>query len=88
MFNFLRNLTKSAEEKRQEAVTAYLDEALNDRERQRFEQEMAQDAALRAHVEQLLLIKQSLRQLPQWQVPRNFILDPAAYGRPARQPWV
>ncbi|MBK8903750.1 MAG: hypothetical protein IPM53_21380 [Anaerolineaceae bacterium] len=88
MFNFLRNLTKSAEENRQEAVTAYLDEALNDRERQRFEQEMAQDAALRAHVEQLLLIKQSLRQLPQRQVPRNFILDPAAYGRPARQPWV
>lgn len=88
MFNFLRNLTKSAEEKRQEAVTAYLDGTLNNRERQQFEQEMAQDAALRAQVEQLLLIKQSLRQLPQRDVPRNFMLDPAAYGRPARQPWV
>lgn len=88
MFDFLRNLTKSAEEKRQEAVAAYLDGALNDRERQRLEQEMAQDAALRAHIEQLLLIKQSLRRLPQREVPRNFMLDPAAYGRPARQPWV
>lgn len=88
MFDFLRNLTKSAEEKRQEAVAAYLDGALNDRERQRLEQEMAQDAVLRAHIEQLLLIKQSLRRLPQREVPRNFMLDPAAYGRPARQPWV
>ncbi|MCA9898914.1 MAG: hypothetical protein KC433_12050 [Anaerolineales bacterium] len=88
MFDFLRNLTKSAEEKRQEAVAAYLDGALNNRERQRFEQEMAQDAALRAQVDQLLLIKQSLRRLPQRDVPRNFMLDPAAYGRPARQPWV
>ena len=88
MFDFLRNLTKSAEEKRQETVAAYLDGALNGRERQRFEQEMAQDGALRVHVQQLLLIKQSLRQLPQRSVPRNFVLDPAKYGRPARQPWV
>lgn len=88
MFDFLRNLTKSAEEKRQETVAAYLDEALPGRARQQFEQEMAQDETLRLEVEQLLLIKQSLRQLPQRDVPRNFILDPAKYGRPARQPWV
>jgi len=88
MFDFLRNLTKSAEEKRQETVAAYLDEALPDRVRQQFEQEMAQDEALRQEVEQLRLIKHSLRQLPQREVPRNFILDPAKYGRPARQPWV
>lgn len=88
MFDFLRNLTKSAEEKRQETIAAYLDEALTNRARQQFEQEMAQDETLRLAVEQLLLIKQSLRQLPQREVPRNFILDPAQYGRPARQPWV
>lgn len=88
MFDFLRNLTKSAEEKRQETVAAYLDEVLRGRARQQFEQEMAQDETLRLEVEQLLLIKQSLRQLPQRDVPRNFILDPAKYGRPARQPWV
>lgn len=88
MFDFLRNLTKSAEEKRQETVTAYLDEALSGRARQQFEREMAQDEALRQEVDQLRLIKQNLRQLPQREVPRNFILDPAKYGRPARQPWV
>jgi len=88
MFDYLRNLRKSAEEKRQETTAAYLDGALDGRSRQQFEQEMAQDEALRQEVEQLLLIKQSLRRLPQREVPRNFILDPAAYGRPARQPWV
>lgn len=88
MFDFLRNLTKSAEEKRQEAVAAYVDEALSGRARQQFEQEMAQDDALRQEVAQLRVIKQSLRQLPQREVPRNFILDPAKYGRPAQQPWV
>jgi anti-sigma factor RsiW len=88
MFDFLRNVTKSADEKRQEAVAAYLDGMLNDRARLRFEQEMAQDAALQAQVEQLRFVKQRLRQLPQREVPRNFILDPAKQGRPARQPWV
>ena len=88
MFDFLRNLTKSAEVKRQETVAAYLDGALSDRARLRFEQEMAEDSALRQQVEQLRLVQQSLRQLPQRQVPRNFLLDPAKYGRPARQPWV
>ncbi|MCP4422080.1 MAG: hypothetical protein GY805_36165, partial [Chloroflexi bacterium] len=75
-------------EKQQEATAAYLDGMLSDRARLRFEQEMAQDAALRTQVEQLRLVKQSLRQLPQREVPRNFILDPAKQGRPARQPWV
>lgn len=89
MFEFLRNLTKSAEEKRQETIAAYVDGALNGRSRQQFEQEMAQDDELRQEVAQLQLIKQSLRQLPQREVPRNFILDPAEYSRPpARQPWV
>ncbi|MCB9007923.1 MAG: hypothetical protein H6656_11250 [Ardenticatenaceae bacterium] len=88
MFDFLRNLTKSAEEKRQETIAAYVDGALHGRSRQQFEQEMAQDEGLRQDVAQLRLIKQSLRQLPQREVPRNFILDPAKYGRPAPQPWV
>lgn len=89
MFNFLRNLTKSAEEKRQETIAAYVDGVLNGRSQQQFEQEMAQDETLRQEVAQLQLIKQSLRQLPLREVPRNFILDPAEFSRPpARQPWV
>ena len=89
MFDFLRNLTKSAEEKRQETMAAYVDGVLDGRSRQQFEQELAQDDALRLEVEQLQLIKQSLRQLPQREVPRNFILNPAEFRqRPAPQPWV
>ncbi len=37
MFDFLRNLTKSAAEKRYEAITAYLDGALSSAARTRFE---------------------------------------------------
>ena len=86
MFDFLRNLRKSAEEKHQEQLHAYLDNALTSPERQQFEQELAQDAALQAEMDDLRLMKQQLRDLPRRPVPRSFTLDPAVYGRPARQP--
>ncbi|HEX6383932.1 MAG TPA: zf-HC2 domain-containing protein [Anaerolineae bacterium] len=86
MFDFLRSLTKSAEEKRQEAVSAYLDGALTPVERRRFEQELAQDPGLRAELEEQRLLQQTLRRLPRRNVPRNFTLDPALYGRPQPQP--
>ena len=47
MFDFVRNLGKSADEKRQERLNAYVDGALSPAARQQFEQELAQDAALR-----------------------------------------
>lgn len=88
MFNFLRNLTKSAEEKRQETLTAYLDNALSPRARQAFEAQLAQDPHLRAEMEAQRSVQHMLSQLPPRRVPRNFTLDPAVYGRPARQPLV
>lgn len=88
MFDFMRNWTKSAAARQQEAVSAYLDNALTPAERQRFEQQMAQDPALHAEVAQQRQTRALLRQLPPRQVPRNFTLDPALYGRPARQPLV
>ncbi len=88
MFDFLRNWTKSAEAKHQETITAYLDNALSSAARARFEQQMAQDPSLQAEVERQMQTRQLLRQLPPRQVPRNFTLDPALYGRPARQPLV
>lgn len=88
MFDFLRNLTKSAEEKRQEAITAYLDDALSPSERERFAAQLAQDTELQAEVARERAVKQSLSQLPQRRVPRNFTLDPALYGRPAKQPLI
>lgn len=86
MFDFLRNLTKSAEEKRQEQLHAYLDNVLTPQERQQFEQELARDPVLRVQLDNTRILKQQLQNLPPRRVPRNFTLDPAVYGRPARQP--
>lgn len=88
MFDYLRNLTKTDAEKRQEALTAYLDGALSPDARRAFEARLAQDSDLQADLEQQRAVRQSLRQLPQRRVSRNFTLDPALYGRPARQPLV
>jgi len=86
MFEFWREWRKSAEEKRQERINAFLDDALSPAERRRFEEELAADAALQAEVARLRVLKQQLRQLPSRPVPRQFMLDPAKYGRPAPQP--
>jgi hypothetical protein len=85
MLDFIRNLGKSAEEKRQEALTAYLDNALTPAQRQAFERELAQDASLRETMEQQRRLKMQLRQLPRLAAPRRFTLDPAVHGqqRPA-----
>ena len=88
MFDFLRNITKSAEEKRQEALSAYLSDALSPAERQQFEAQLAQDPGLQAELKQMRALRQAMRQMPSRRVPRNFTLDPAVYGRPARQPLV
>ncbi|HSM56323.1 MAG TPA: hypothetical protein VK879_09240 [Candidatus Sulfomarinibacteraceae bacterium] len=84
MFDFLRNIRKSAEEKRLERVNAYLDGELSPREQEQFDQELAQDEALRAEVDALRQIQMSVRRLPRVRAPRNYTLDPAVYGRPAR----
>lgn len=86
MIDFLRNLTKSAEEKRQERLNAYLDGELSARELQQFEQELAQDRELQAAVEALRQVQMSISQLPRMKAPRNYTLDPAVYGRPVAQP--
>ena len=88
MFDFLRNLTKSAEEKKQEAISAYLDGAATPAERRRFEQQLARDPGLQVDLEQQRRLQQALRQLPRRPVPRSFTLDPARYGRPQPQPLV
>lgn len=86
MFDYLRNLTKSAEEKGQEVLNAYLDNALSPQERRQFEQLLARDADLRQVVEERRALQMQMRQMPRRRVPRNFTLDPALYGRPQRQP--
>lgn len=86
MFDFLRDRTKSSTEIMQEALNAYLDNALAPAERQRLERQLAQDARLRTELQQMRVLKQQLSQMPRRRVPRNFTLNPAVYGRPQRQP--
>ena len=86
MFDFARNLTKSAEEKQQEMLAAYIDDALSPTERRQFEVQLARDEALAAQVRQQRLIKQRLSTMPRRRVPRTFALDPAVYGKPTPQP--
>jgi hypothetical protein len=88
MWDYLRNLRKTAVEKRQEAITAYLSEAMSPQERRRFEAEMAQDAELRTAVAQQRTVMLALRNLPARRTPRNFTLDPAKVSAPQRQPLV
>lgn len=86
MLDIFRNLTQSAEEKRQEALNAYLDGELRGATRERFEAELAADPALRAEVAQLRAIKDQVEKLPRVRAPRNYTLDPAVYGAPATVP--
>ncbi|MBP6470988.1 MAG: hypothetical protein KBE23_12725 [Chloroflexi bacterium] len=88
MFDLLRNLGKSEAEKRQEALSAYLDNALSDRRRQEFERLLAVDADLRQELAAQQQIRRQMQALPQRAVPRSFTLDPAVYGAPRKEPLV
>jgi anti-sigma factor RsiW len=85
MMGFLRNLTKSDEERRQEVLTAYLDDNLSPKDKQQFEQLLHSDESLRRDLEQQRSIKQAMAQLPRVRAPRSFTLDPSLYGRPSQQ---
>lgn len=82
MFDWLRDLRKSQEEKQKERLTAYLDNALLPRERQALEQELARNETLQAELTSLRTLKATLRQLPRVPVPRQFTLSPATVAKP------
>jgi hypothetical protein len=86
MFDLLRNLTKSSDDKQQELLHAYLDDELTPAERQRFDQTLARHPDLQRNLAQSRMLKQQLRQLPRRPIPRSFQLDPAEYAPPQRQP--
>lgn len=85
MFDFMRDRA-TAEDKRQELLDAYLDNALAPDEQARFDTQLAGDARLRADVERLRALRLQLRAMPHRRVPRSFALNPAVYGRPKPQP--
>ncbi|PID86186.1 MAG: hypothetical protein CSB13_04235 [Chloroflexi bacterium] len=82
MLDFLKNLTKSDEEKQQELFSAYLDDSLTPRQKHEFEARLAEDDRLRADVELAQSIRQQMHEMPRRSVPRSFTLDPHVYGSP------
>ncbi len=86
MFDFMRDRGSTADDKRREALGAYLDNALTPAERDRLDSQLSRDPALRADLEQMRLLKLQMRAMPRRRVPRSFALDPALYGRPKAQP--
>lgn len=81
MLNWLRERLRSAEIRRQERINAYVDGELSDGERQQFEADLRDDAALQAEVATLQRLKAGVRALPRISAPRNFILDPAEFAK-------
>ncbi|MBE2225292.1 MAG: zf-HC2 domain-containing protein [Anaerolineae bacterium] len=85
MFDFLKNFTKSDEEKQQEAFSAYLDNTLSSSQRREFEAQLAEDADLRAEMELARLLRQQMAEMPRRSVPRSFTLDPTVFGAPQKE---
>jgi hypothetical protein len=72
----------------QDALSAYLDNALNPRERQRLEVQLQTRPEMRAALNELRQTQYLLRQTPVLQVPRNFTLSPEMAGLRTRPPRV
>jgi hypothetical protein len=70
-------------ERLEELLSAYLDGQVADSERTELERLLAEDPALRVELEALRHTVRLLREMPQLDVPRNFIL-PRSVAAPAR----
>jgi hypothetical protein len=64
-----------------ELLSAYLDNELTPAERIALERRLAQDADLRAALDDLRGVTRAIRGLPTLRAPRDFRLDPAVFGR-------
>ncbi len=84
MLNWLKKWRTTEEERQEERITAYVDDALTAVEKRTFEQEMGADDALRQAVEAERALKTTLAQLPRLRAPRNFTLDTAVYAHRPR----
>jgi hypothetical protein len=66
-------------------LNAYMDGALSPAERAAFEKRLAGDPSLQQEMDSLKATVALLHKVERMRVPRNFTLDPAKYGAPARQ---
>ena len=79
-------LFRQREGKCDELLSAYLDDQLSERERERLEARLADDPALRADLEALRRTVSLVRDLPPTPAPRNFILTPTMVKRTETAP--
>jgi hypothetical protein len=79
----MRWLERRRREHDDELLSAYIDGQLLGRARQEFEARLAREPELRARLEATRRMLGLVRSLPPVPAPRNFLLDPAKYGRPA-----
>jgi len=73
-------------ERRDELLSAYLDDQLSSRERERLEERLATEPVLQAELEALRHTVSLVRDLPPVPIPRNFILPPSVAERPQPAP--
>src|SRR5688500_11988433 len=66
-------------------LNAYMDGALSPPERAAFEKRLASDPSLQQEMDTLKATVALLHKVERVRVPRNFTLDPAKYGAPARR---
>ncbi|GAB4579074.1 MAG: hypothetical protein Fur0022_18120 [Anaerolineales bacterium] len=81
-------MTQMISPQEQEMLSAYLDNALTPRERQRLETQLQARPELRAALEELRQTRQLLRAAPALRAPRNFTLTPEMAGLRTRPPRV
>ncbi len=76
---------KSINQKDLEAISAYIDQALDRKEQARLEARLKNEPALRAELNSMRRTRQILRSTPAMRAPRNFTLTPELVDAAARK---
>ncbi len=79
-------MTKYITSRDWEALSAYLDGYLTQKERQRLEERLLHSAELKYGLEELRRTRQVLRSQPKMRAPRNFTLTPDMVGVKTTRP--
>lgn len=86
MFNVFDRRRQSNEEQVDELLSAYVDGLLRPNERKKLEARLEREPALRERLEGMRFAVAALADLPELDVPRNFILAPSMVAAPGTAP--
>jgi len=89
MFDWIRRLRQSPEERLQHQIGSYLDGDLQPDDQREFERQLTEDAPLRQQVMFQQAIVRAMRDMPARRAPRNFTLTLEMVGAtPPQRSWV